>query len=174
MGNFQGTYVRPGNSWDLKWHRQKPNESLRDYVRHFSKQCTELPSVTHVKVINAFLEGTTCRNLVHELVRSRPANTNELFDAATNYATGEEAVGAIFDDKPNKRKEDAPAEGGNAKINAPAKKQKRGKKGKKQAPPIQRVLGQAEDSDEAFVKGSPWCPTLEGEGVNRVANHFLS
>ena len=74
-----------------------------------------------------------------------------MFDAATNYTAGEEAVGAIFDDKPNKRKEDAPAEGGNAKINAPAKKQKWGKKGKKQAPPIQRGPGQAEDSDEAFV-----------------------
>ena len=98
MGNFQGTYVRPGDSWDLKGCRQKPNESLRDYVRRFSKQCTELPSVTHVKVINAFLEGTTCRNLVHELARSRPVNTNELFDAATNYAAGEEAVDAIFDD----------------------------------------------------------------------------
>ena len=97
MVNFQGTYVRPGNSWDLKGCRQKPNESLRDYVRRFSKQCTELPSVTHVEVINAFLEGTTCRNLVHELARSRPANINELFDAATNYAAGEEAVGAIFD-----------------------------------------------------------------------------
>ena len=110
VGNFQGTYVRPGNSWDLKGCRQKPNESLRDYVRRFSKQCTELLSVTHVEVINAFLEGTTCRNLVHELARSRPANTNELFDAATNYAAGEEAVGAIFDDKPSKRKDDAPAD----------------------------------------------------------------
>ena len=78
---------------------------------------------------------------MHELARSRPANTNELFDAATNYAAGEEAVGAIFDDKPNKRKNDAPAERGNAKINAPAKKQKRGRKGKKQAPPIQRGPG---------------------------------
>ena len=122
MGNFQGTYVRPGNSWDIKGCHQKPHESLRDYVRRFSKQCTELRSITHVEVINAFLEGTTCRNLVHELARSRPANTNELFDAATNYAAGEEAVGAIFDNKPNKRKEDAPAEGSNAKPNAPAKK----------------------------------------------------
>ena len=67
MGNFQGTYVRPGNSSDHKGCRQKPNESLCDYVRHFSKQCTELPNVTHVEVINGFLEGTTCRNLVHEL-----------------------------------------------------------------------------------------------------------
>ena len=78
---------------------------------------------------------------MHDLARSHPVNANELFDAATNYATGEEAVGAIFDDKPNKRKEDAPAEGSNAKTNAPAKKQKQGKKGKKPAPPNQRGPG---------------------------------
>ena len=135
VGNFQVTYVRPGNSWDLKGCRQKLNESLRDYVRRFSKQCTELPSVTHVGVLNAFLEGTTFRNLVHELARSRPANTNELFDAATNYAAGEETVGAIIDGKANKCKEDAPAEGSNSKTKAPANKQKRGKKGKKPTPP---------------------------------------
>src|SRR4029079_8101795 len=108
-------------------------------------------SVTHVEVINAFLQGTTCRKLVHELARSRPVNTNELFDAATNYATGEEAVGAIFDDKSSKRKDDAPAEGSNVKPNAPAKKQKRGKKGKKPVPPNQRGSRQAEDSEEAFA-----------------------
>ena len=110
-----------------------------------------------------------CRNLVDELARSRPANTNELFDAATNYATGEEAVGAIFYDKPNKRKEDAPAEGGNAKINAPTKKQKRGRKKKKQAPPIQRGPGQAEESDEAFVaapdRNGPRGPPRGGGGL---------
>ena len=81
--------------------------------------------------------GTWCTSL-REAV---PPNTNELLDTATNYAAGEVAVGAIFDDKPNKCKEDAPAEGSNAKINAPAKKQKRGRKGKMQAPPIQRGLG---------------------------------
>ena len=73
-----------------------------------------------------------------------------MFDTATNYAAGEEAVGAIFDNKTNKRKEDAPAEGSNAKTNAP-KKQKQRKKGKKPAPPNQRGPGQEEDSDEAFV-----------------------
>src|SRR6185437_2702190 len=151
VGNFQGMFVRPGNSWDLKGCRQKPRESLRDYVRCFSKRYTELPGVTHVEVINAFLEGTTCRNLVHELARSQPVNTNELFDAATNYAAGEEAVGAIFDDKSSKRKDDAPAEGSNVKLNAPAKKQKRGRKGKKPAPPNQRGSGQTEDSEEAFA-----------------------
>jgi hypothetical protein len=43
-GNFPGTYVRPGNSWDLRSCRQQPGESLRDYIRRFSKQRTELPT----------------------------------------------------------------------------------------------------------------------------------
>jgi hypothetical protein len=59
--NFQGTYVRPGNSWDLRSCRQQPGESLRDYIRRFSKQRTELTNVTDSDVIGAFLAGTTCR-----------------------------------------------------------------------------------------------------------------
>jgi hypothetical protein len=31
-GNFQGMYVRPGNSWDLRSCRQQPGESLREYI----------------------------------------------------------------------------------------------------------------------------------------------
>jgi hypothetical protein len=45
-GNFQGTYVHPGNSLDLRSSRQQPGESLRDYIWRFSKQCTELPNIT--------------------------------------------------------------------------------------------------------------------------------
>jgi hypothetical protein len=32
-GNFQGTYVHPGNSWDLRSYRQQLGESLQDYIR---------------------------------------------------------------------------------------------------------------------------------------------
>jgi hypothetical protein len=32
VGNFQGTYTFPRNPWDLKNCRQKPNESLHDYI----------------------------------------------------------------------------------------------------------------------------------------------
>jgi hypothetical protein len=31
-GNFQGTYVRPENSWDLRSCRQQRGESLREYI----------------------------------------------------------------------------------------------------------------------------------------------
>jgi hypothetical protein len=129
VGNFQGTYVRPGNSWDLRSCTQKPGESLRDFIRRFSKRCTELPSVAQSEIVHAFLEGTTCRDLVRELGCSPPADSNELFDIAISFASGEEAVGAIFDGKKGKRSDDPPAEG--SKSREPHRKDKRGKKGKK-------------------------------------------
>jgi hypothetical protein len=115
VGNFQGTYVCPRNSWDLCACTQKPGESLRDFIRCFSKCCTELPSVAQSEIVHAFLEGTTCQDLVHELGRSPPVDSNELFDIATSFASGEEAVAEIFDRKKGKRVDDAPAEGSKSK-----------------------------------------------------------
>jgi hypothetical protein len=128
VGNFQGMYVRPGNSWDLRACTQKPGESLQDFIRRFSKRCTELPSVTQFEIV-AFLESTTCRDLVRELGRSPTVDSNELFDIATSFASGEEAVGAIFDGKKGKCVDDAPTKG--SKSKEPQQKHKRGKKGKK-------------------------------------------
>ena len=99
VGNFQGTYVHPGNSWNLRSYTQATGESLRDFICRFSKRCTDLPSVGKSEVIHAFLQGTTCRDLVHVLGRNPPRSVNELFDVTTNFASGEEAVGAIFDSK---------------------------------------------------------------------------
>jgi hypothetical protein len=110
-GNFQGTYVRPGNSWDLRSCRQQPGESLREYIRWFSKQRTELPNITDSDVIGAFLIGTTYRDLVSKLGRKTPTKASELMDIATKFASGQEAVEAIFwkDKQPQGRqKEDAP------------------------------------------------------------------
>jgi hypothetical protein len=110
-GNFQGTYVRPGKSWDLRSCRQQPGESLLEYIRWFSKQCTELPNITDSDVIGAFLAGTTCRDLVSKLGRKTPTKASELMDIATKFASGQEAVEAIFrKDKQHqgRQKEDAP------------------------------------------------------------------
>jgi hypothetical protein len=128
VGNFQGMCVRPGNSWDLRACTQKPGESLRDFIRRFSKHCTELPSVAQSEIVHAFLEGTTCQELVRELGCSPPVDSNDLFDIATSFASDEEAVGAILDGKKGKRVDDTPAEG--SKSKEPQQKHKRGKKGK--------------------------------------------
>jgi hypothetical protein len=129
VGNFQGTYVHPGNSWDLWACTQKPGESLRDFIRRFSKRCTELQSVAQSEIVHAFLEGMTYQDLMHELRQSPPVDSNKLFDIATSFASGEEAVGAIFDDNKGMIVDDAPAEG--SKSKEPQQKHKRGKKGKK-------------------------------------------
>jgi hypothetical protein len=85
--------------------------------------------VAQSEIVHAFLEGTTCRDLVRELGRSPPADSNELFDIATSFSSGEEVVGAIFDDKKGNRVDDALTEG--SKYTEPYQKNKRGKKGKK-------------------------------------------
>jgi hypothetical protein len=70
-----------------------------------------LPNITDSDVIGAFLAGTTCRDLVSKLGRKTPSKASELMDIATKFASGQEAVKAIFwkDKQPQGRqKEDAP------------------------------------------------------------------
>jgi hypothetical protein len=148
LRNLQGTYVNPGNSRDLLVCTQTLGELLRDFVRCFSKHCTKLPSVAQSKTMQAFLEGTTCRDLVRELGRSPPVDSNELFDIATSFASGEEAVGAIFDGKKGKLVDDVPTEG--SKSKEPQQKHKRGKKGKKPGHEA-RAQGHDNDGDEALA-----------------------
>jgi hypothetical protein len=84
---------------------------LRDYIRRFLKQRTELPNITDSDVIGAFLAGTTCRDLVSRLGRKTPTRACVLMDIATKFASGQEAVEAIFrkDKQPQGRQpEDIP------------------------------------------------------------------
>jgi hypothetical protein len=103
--------VRLGNSWDLRCCRQQPGESLRDYILRFSKQRTKLSNINDSDVIDAFLAVTTCRDLVSKLGRKTPTRVSELMDIATKFASGQEAVEAIFrkDKQPQGRQqEDVP------------------------------------------------------------------
>jgi hypothetical protein len=79
--------------------------------------------------MHAFLKGMTCWDLVCELGRSPPIDSNELYYITTSFASGKEAVGAIFDGKKGKRVDGAPTEG--SKSKEPQEKHKWGKKGKK-------------------------------------------
>jgi hypothetical protein len=130
-GNFQGTYVRPGNSWDLRSYHQQPGESLQEYIRRFSKQRTELPNITDSDVIGAFLAGTTYRDLVSKLGRKTPTKASELMDIATKFASGQEAVEAIFrkDKQPQGRQpEDAPKASAQRGTKKKAKKKAQAKR----------------------------------------------
>jgi hypothetical protein len=127
MGNFQGTYVCPGKTWDLRSCRQNLDETLHKFIRRFSKQCTELPNVTDSNVIGAFISSTTCRELVHELGCKSPTKASKLLDIATNFAMVKEVVRSIFLDAKGKQKEDAAED---SASRDPKKKKKKGRLGK--------------------------------------------
>jgi hypothetical protein len=123
--------VRPGNSWDLRSCRQQPRESLRDYIRRFSKQRTELPNITDSDVIGAFLAGTTCCDLVSKLGRKTPTRASELMGIATKFTSGQEAVEAIFrkDKQPQGRQqEDVPEASAQRSTKKKAKKKSQEKR----------------------------------------------
>jgi len=103
-GNFKGTYIRLGNSWDLSLCKQKSGETLREYARRFSKQRTELPHIPDHDVILAFVSGTACKDLVRELGQNRPQTVDKLMDMVANYAAGQEAVDAFFSHEGSKEK----------------------------------------------------------------------
>ena len=124
MGNFQGTYKRPRNPWELKNYHQKAGETLCGYIRCFSRQCNELPNVADADIIGAFLSGTTCESLVHKLGRKCPRTTKELLDIATSHASREEAVRAIFDRLNGKARWDEDADEGTSNCSAKRKNKK--------------------------------------------------
>jgi hypothetical protein len=80
------------------------DKTLREYIWHFSRQYTELPNVTGIDVVGAFLTGTTYKKLVHELGHKGLCTTRELLDIANNFASSEEVVGSIFHDTKGKDK----------------------------------------------------------------------
>jgi hypothetical protein len=165
-GNFKGTYMHPGNSWDLRSCKQKPGESLRDYIRCFSKQRTELPNITDSDVIMAFLSGTTCKELVRELGCSTPITANGLMDIITNFAASEEAVGAIFgsDQDKGKHKEEDPAGSSRGSKRNNRKKKKKNEEGKQEAPADDLVAA----VDRKKPRGPPMGAFLTKCSKNRV------
>jgi hypothetical protein len=79
-----------------------------------------LPDVIDADVIGAFLSRTTCESLVHKLGCKGPRTTKELLDITTSHASGEEAVGAIFDHPRGKAERDE--DGGEGTSNRSNKK----------------------------------------------------
>jgi hypothetical protein len=84
--------MRPGKQWELRNCKQQPGESLHEYIRCFSKRCTELPGATDNDAISAFQNGTTCTSVIHRLGRHIPRTTRELLDIASNHTDNEETV----------------------------------------------------------------------------------
>jgi hypothetical protein len=57
--------MRPDKQWELRNCKKHLGESLREYIRPFSKRCTELPGATDNIASSMFQNSTTCTSLIH-------------------------------------------------------------------------------------------------------------
>ena len=114
-------------------------------------------------MIGAFLSGTTYESLVHKLGRRGPWTTKELLDIATSHASGEEAVGAIYDCLEGKARQDKGA--GEGTSNRPAKK-----KNKKQRHEGLLVVATNRRGGRKPMEGTPnhFKKLLEGPCLNHA------
>jgi hypothetical protein len=81
--NFQDTYEHPSTTETLKTIRQKHNESLRDYVKHFYNARNAIPYIQDIKIINAFRDRVINIKTVEEIDIKKPKTVADLL-AVTN------------------------------------------------------------------------------------------
>jgi hypothetical protein len=82
IGNFQGTYKRPSTAETLKSIKQKHDESLCDYVKHFCNDRNAIPHIQDIKIINAFCDGVSDIKTVEEIAMKKPKTVADLLTVA--------------------------------------------------------------------------------------------
>jgi hypothetical protein len=68
IDNFQGTYERPSAAEDLETIKQKHDESLQDYMKHFCNAMNVILNIQDIKIINDFCDGVSDIKNVEEIV----------------------------------------------------------------------------------------------------------
>ena len=85
------TCEQPDTKYDLEKLHQSSGESLRDFIRHFSKIRNSFPNITNVEAIAAFTKVLQHEQLHGKLYHKRPTTIGELIQIANGYADAEEA-----------------------------------------------------------------------------------
>jgi hypothetical protein len=69
---------RPYTTKTLKTIRQKQDESLRDYVKHFCNARNDIPYIQNIEIINAFRDGVDEIKIVEEIAIKKPKTVVDL------------------------------------------------------------------------------------------------
>ncbi|GJM91728.1 hypothetical protein PR202_ga08135 [Eleusine coracana subsp. coracana] len=114
--SFQATCNRPGNHFNLTRIKQKSDEPLRDYIKQFCANKTEIPNILDQQIIAAIQGGVRSNDLVREISRRNhdlKLTARECFEIADKFALGESALDDIrgqgkdkCSDKPESSKKD--------------------------------------------------------------------
>jgi hypothetical protein len=67
IGNFQGTYERASTTKTLKTIKEKHDERLWDYVKHFYNVMNPIPNIHDTEIMNSFRDGVTYIKTIEEI-----------------------------------------------------------------------------------------------------------
>jgi hypothetical protein len=104
--NFQGTYERLSTAETIK---QKSDESLRNYVKHFCNARNGIPHIQDIKIINAFHDGVSDIKTVEEIAMKKPKTVTDLLAVVDVCIEASEAQTRLLESRgkgPKKRRDD--------------------------------------------------------------------
>jgi hypothetical protein len=82
IGNFEGTYEHPSTAETLKTIKQKHDERLREYMKHFCNTRNDITYIQDIKVINIFCDGVSDIKTVEEIAMKKPKTVANLLIVA--------------------------------------------------------------------------------------------
>jgi hypothetical protein len=85
MQAFQIFHETTAESSDLYNCKQKDREPLRNFVRRFRQQRSQIPEVDDKTTINALIKGLTLGPTASHLTRKKPKTIDELFNELEEY-----------------------------------------------------------------------------------------
>jgi hypothetical protein len=95
VANFRGAYECPCTKNNLHAMVQRPKETLRKFIQHFSQARNKIPCITNAEIISAFSTGVTDIRMCEKLgIRDNLASAVELFEMVDKCAKAEE--GRLF------------------------------------------------------------------------------
>jgi hypothetical protein len=107
--NFQGTYERLSTAETLKTIRQKHDESLWDYMKHFCNTRNTIPYIQDIEIINTFHRAASDIKTVEEIAMKKPKMVVELLAVADMCIEAFEAQARLLDSwgkVPSRKKDD--------------------------------------------------------------------
>jgi hypothetical protein len=91
IGNFQGMYKCPSTAKTLKTIRQKQEESLLDYVKHFCNATNAISYIQDIEIINAFCNMVSDLKTMEEVTMKKPKTVADLLANADICVEASEA-----------------------------------------------------------------------------------
>jgi hypothetical protein len=109
IGNFQSTYEHPSTAKTLKTTKQKHDESLHDYVKHFCNARNNISHIQDIEIINAFRDGVSDVKSVEEIAMKKPKTMADLHTVADICIEASEARARLLESHgkgPSRKKDD--------------------------------------------------------------------